>query len=71
VLGHPGLDAAAGLALPAGARLRTDARPSARALLELARVRRAAGALAAATALEPLYLAGFGKTPGDPRSAGR
>lgn len=57
----------AGLRLSRGTELRTDARPHARALLGLARARRAAGELRPQTALEPLYLAGFGRAePGGP-----
>lgn len=59
VLGHPGLAEAAGL--PDVAKLRTGARPGARALLELGRLRLAAGRLAPATGLEPLYLREFGR----------
>lgn len=66
VFGHPELALAAGLALPPTTRLRTDARPQASALLELGRARRAAGEIAPATTLEPLYLAGFGPAPGAP-----
>jgi tRNA threonylcarbamoyladenosine biosynthesis protein TsaB len=61
VLGHPELASAAGLALAPGSVLRTDVRPQARALLELARLRRASGELAPQASLEPLYLAGFGR----------
>jgi len=60
VLGHPELASAAGLDVAAEV-LRTDARPRARALLELARLRRASGEIVPQTMLEPLYLAGFGK----------
>lgn len=59
LLGHPGLAEAAGL--EETARLRTAARPSARALLELGRLRLAAGRLAPAAGLEPLYLREFGR----------
>jgi tRNA threonylcarbamoyladenosine biosynthesis protein TsaB len=80
VLGDPSLAAADGLVLPAGTHLRTAARPRARALLELGRARREAGELRPASALEPLYLAGFGRADtggalpesgSPPRSAGR
>jgi len=75
LLGNPELVPSAGLALAPSTVLRTDARPRARALLELGRARRASGALAPQSSLEPLYLAGFGQRtlrcePG-PRSAGR
>jgi len=60
ILGHAGLADAAGLAPEVRARLRTDARPSAAALLELARARVESGELAPSHALEPLYLAAFG-----------
>lgn len=60
VLGHEGLAEVAGLALER-AHLCTDARPSARALLELGRARQAAGELTPALALEPLYLQIFGR----------
>jgi tRNA threonylcarbamoyladenosine biosynthesis protein TsaB len=60
LLAHPGLVEATGLALAPTTRLRLDARPRAGALLALARLRLAAGALAPERALEPLYLARFG-----------
>lgn len=60
LLAHPGLAEAAGLA-PGQVQLRTHARPAASVLLALARARLAAGELPAAQALEPLYLAGFGR----------
>lgn len=80
VLGHPELAANAGLELAPRTRLRTDVRPRASALLELARARRASGELLPQKSLEPLYLAGFGRAhlgrPGSahesgPRSLGR
>jgi len=80
VLGSPELAASAGLVLPSGTELRTDAPPRASALLELARARRSAGELGPQNALEPLYLAGFGRAgrgePGrahepGPRALGR
>lgn len=61
ILGHPELAAAAGLAPAPGTEMRVDARPRARALLELGRARRAHGELVRQTSLEPLYLAGFGR----------
>ncbi len=68
VLGHPELAASAGLALAPRTQLRTDARPCARALLELGRAQRASGELQPRDALEPLYLVGFGKAGlGGPR----
>ena len=75
VLGHPELASAAGLALASSSVLRTDARPCARALLELGRARRAIGEIAPQASLEPLYLVGFGRSgsgrePGQ-RCAGR
>jgi tRNA threonylcarbamoyladenosine biosynthesis protein TsaB len=69
VLGEPELAASAGLVLAPGTELRTTARPRASALLELARGRRSAGELLPQKALEPLYLAGFGR-PGS-GTAGR
>jgi tRNA threonylcarbamoyl adenosine modification protein YeaZ len=62
VLGHPELAAAAGLALAPGSVLCTDAMPRARALLELGRARRASGEIGPQASLEPLYLAGFGRS---------
>jgi tRNA A37 threonylcarbamoyladenosine modification protein TsaB len=58
LLAEPGLPAAAGL--PDDVRVRPGARPTASALLALGRARVAAGQLAPAQALEPLYLARFG-----------
>jgi tRNA threonylcarbamoyladenosine biosynthesis protein TsaB len=58
LLAEPGLPAAAGL--PDDVRVRPGARPTASALLALGRARVAAGELAPAQALEPLYLARFG-----------
>jgi len=62
LLVHPGLCAAAGLAPDAAARIELVA-PEATALLTLARLRRAAGRLAATRTLEPLYLRAFGQGP--------
>lgn len=62
LLAHPGLVEAAGLARGAVTRLCLDP-PEARAVLALARLRRAAGELAPARALEPLYLRAFGEGP--------
>ena len=64
VLAHPGLAEAAGLAPASAARVRTDARPDARALLALERERVAAGELRPARGLEPLYLLDFGRARG-------
>jgi tRNA threonylcarbamoyladenosine biosynthesis protein TsaB len=68
ILAHPGLSGAAGLP---DERVRTDLRPTAEAVLGLARARRAAGRLAPQTTLEPLYLMSFGKSAGGPPHAGR
>jgi tRNA threonylcarbamoyladenosine biosynthesis protein TsaB len=68
VFGHPGLCEALGLEWPVPARYREDARPRAAAVLALGRLRMARGALDAATALEPLYLAEFARRD-SPRSA--
>jgi len=62
LLAHPGLCESAGLASTAAARVELVA-PEAGSLLELGRLRRAAGALAPARALEPLYLRAFGEGP--------
>jgi len=66
VLAHAGLCEAAGLESLA-ARLEHEPRPRATGLLALARRRRAAGTLAPAAALEPLYLRAFGQRPGGGR----
>jgi tRNA threonylcarbamoyladenosine biosynthesis protein TsaB len=58
LLAEPGLVEAAGL--PRELRVRAAAPPAASALLALGRARVAAGELAPARALEPLYLARFG-----------
>lgn len=65
LLAHPGLCEAAGLA-PDRIELRTHAAPAAPALLALARARLATGALQPALALEPLYLAAFGRADAGP-----
>ncbi len=74
ILAHPGLAEAAGLAL-GPEQLVLHARPDACALLALGRAREAAGELAPARALEPLYLAAFGSSagpsPGAPSAATR
>lgn len=62
LLAHPGLLEAAGLGRAAAARVTLDA-PDAAGLLALSRLRRATGRLAAARALEPLYLRAFGEGP--------
>lgn len=62
LLAHPGLLEVAGL--EASAALRVEiAPPEAASVLALARLRRAAGRLPAARALEPLYLRAFGEGP--------
>jgi tRNA threonylcarbamoyladenosine biosynthesis protein TsaB len=69
LLVHAGLVEAAGLAPEAAARAR-EVTPDARAVLALARLRRAEGRLAPAHALEPLYLVGFGRVGFGPSAAG-
>ena len=74
ILAQVGLAETAGLAAGPRARLRSQTRPSARALLQLGRARLEAGRLAPSSTLEPLYLQPFGKpAPGGarPPHAGR
>lgn len=63
ILAHEGFAEAAGLGATTRDTTEVVPAPSAAALLELGRVRRAAGKLLPARTLEPLYLRAFGERP--------